>query len=336
MEAMNGEKIVVDVLDSHGRVRWSAAVLLSASARRFTLGRAVTADVVLDDPYVAGLHATIEVAADGSLRASDLGSANGIMLGSHRHHDAQDLSLPEGRLQIGRTRLQLRTAHQVLAPERRDHGLHAGFGRSLPWVAVWGALAWALVIAYLAWLAAPRDTPTAIATGLMGAFAGAGAWIGVWALLSRVMQGVWRWSAHASIFFALAACAFVLDVALDLAWYSFALPAFQWRGPLLGAALLSLLLYLHVGNISTAHRRIATLIAASLPIIVVGTTTWVQLRNQARNPNYIVAPGPLFPPALRVAPSQSADRFFAAAAALRKTAEDNRKATPADEDSGED
>src|SRR5438309_5178461 len=47
-----------------------------------TLGRALTADVVIDEPSLSRLHARLTVDDSGRLTVEDLGSTNGVFINS--------------------------------------------------------------------------------------------------------------------------------------------------------------------------------------------------------------------------------------------------------------
>lgn len=327
-EPVVSEPVVVEVLDSHGRVHARERLSLCADRPSFTVGRSAAADVMLDDPFVAALHVTFDVTPDGLFRATDLGSVNGIIVKAKRHRQAQGLELPDGLVQVGRTHLRLRSPREGLAAEKADHA--AGDSRA-GGIAYSGALVCALFIAYFSWLTAPWDPATEIAISVMKVLPLAGMWIAVWALLSRVLVGEWRWMTHAAILCGVFAVVLVLDLVLDLAWFAFALPQWQWRDSLLLIAAAALALYWHLTNASTMKQRRAALIALLLPAVAIGTTTWTMTRNQNRNVNFIGAGTKVYPPALRMREGGSLDAYFTAAARLRDSADQKRKAMPGED-----
>jgi hypothetical protein len=322
------EPVVVEVLDSHGRVHVRQRLALPADRRSFTVGRSAAADVMLDDPFVAALHVTFDVTPEGLFRATDLGSVNGIVVKAKRHRHAQGLELPDGLVQVGRTHLRLRTVREVLAVEKPDHA--AGDARAGR-IAVSGALACALFIGYYSWLTAPWDPATAIAIRVMMVLPVAGLWIAVWALLSRVIMGEWRWMMHAAILFGVVAGVLALDSVLDLAWFAFALPQSPWRDSLLLIAAAALALFWHLTEASTMKQRRAALVAVLLPAVAVGTTTWANARGQNRNVNFIGPGVKLFPSVLRLREGGTLDAYFTEAARLRDSADQKRKAMPGEE-----
>ena len=73
------EGVLVEVLDQHGHVQQHERIHLTAERRRFTAGRSASADVTLDDPYAAALHASFEVTGDGRILVDDLSAANELV-----------------------------------------------------------------------------------------------------------------------------------------------------------------------------------------------------------------------------------------------------------------
>ncbi len=187
-----GDTVLVDILDSHGRVHLRERVVLTHDKRSFTLGRAVNADVTLDDAHAAALHATVEITPEGKLLVSDNDTVNGIVVAGKRHRGARNIETPDGLVQIGRTRLRLRTAHEPLAPEKPDQLRPASMLHDPAWLAGIGAVAGLAQLGYTTWLGVPRDLLTALVTTLISAVAGACVWVAFWALLSRMLRGEWR------------------------------------------------------------------------------------------------------------------------------------------------
>jgi hypothetical protein len=325
---VSAEALVVEILDGHGRVQARERLRMDADGLSFTVGRSTAADVVLDDPYVAPLHVAIEASADGRVRATDLGSVNGLVVGAQRYRNAHGLDLPGGLVQVGRTRLRVRVPGEKLPPERPDHAAGDAFTAR---VAVSGVLACALCIGYYSWLAAPWDPVTVFAINMIKVLPAAGAWIAVWSLISRVITGEWRWVTHAAILFVVSGAALLLDLAVDVAWFSLALPQWPWRNALIPIATVAVALHWHLTQGSHMRGRTAVLVALVLPVVAVGGTTWGNLREQDRNVNFIGGQLALYPPALRVRGGGTLEDYFAAAARLRQTADARRRDVPGDD-----
>ena len=328
---VTAEPVVVDVLDTHGRLLLRQRLSLAGDRRRFTIGRSVAADVLLDDPHVAPLHAAVDVAPDGTLAVTDLGSVNGVFVGGDRHRGATALPVNDGRLQIGRAQLVIHTAQQALPGEKPDHAFDHVASRPVARVAVGGALFCLAFIIYFAWVGASRDTATLIVIGLAGGVLLAALWIAFWSLLSRVIRGESRWVMHAAILFGVSAVLIALDWMLDLARFAFALREWPLRGNSLMVLMFMLALYLHLTQVWIMPRRTALTLAALLPLFVFGTISWVQYRNESRDVNFIGVREKVFPPVFRLREGRPVERFFEQAADLREQSDSKRREIPSDD-----
>lgn len=330
--------VLIEILDSHGRVQSRERIALSDDKPTFTIGRSVNADVTLDDAHTAALHASVTLTPDNKILARDLGSVNGIVVVGKRHRatsDAQNLELTDGLLQVGRTRLRIRTAHETLAPEKPDQLRPASLLHDPAWIAGIGALAGAAQLIYGNWLDAPRDLATLVVTTLISAVLGASAWIAFWALLSRVILGEWRWLRHAAIFLGIAAIFVAINGLLELGWFMFSLPQWSTHAAWVGAVAFGCALYWHLTQASHITARRAAMVACILPALSGISSQWVLDRNQMQNVNHIGTSLRIYPPALRLGSAGTVDDYFKTAAELREAADKKRKATPADEDDGE-
>ncbi len=329
---MSAETVLIEILGSHGRVQTRERVPLTAEQRTFTIGRSVAADVTLDDAHAAALHATVEITPDGKILATDLGSVNGIVIAGKRHQQAQGLELPDGTLQIGRTHLKIRTTHENLAAEK-PHALQPSSLLGDPaWIAGAGALACGMQLAYSSWLGAPRDLAIVVVTTLISGVLATGAWVAFWALLTRVMQGEWRWLRHAAIILGIAAIFVAIEALLELGWFVFSLPQWSTRTAWLGAIAFACALYLHLMHASNLTARRAALIACILPALSGGVGQWLQARNQMRDVNHIAASLRIYPPSLRLRAAGTTEDYFHSTAALRDAVDKARKAIRADDD----
>lgn len=323
---------LIEILDSHGRVHWRERVALTAEKRQFCIGRAIDTDVTLDDAYAAAHHVEIEVTPDGKLLASDLDTHNGVVIGGKRHHGAKRIEVPDGLLQVGRTRLRIRTTHDTLPQEKADQLRPASVLHNPAWIAGLGAVAGVTQLLYSNWLGAPRDLTSVVVTALISALAAAGVWIAFWALLSRVILGEWRWLRHTAIFLGVAVVFYAVNGLLDLSWFAFSLPHWANRATWAGAIGFACALFLHLINASNVTPKRAALLACIVPVLSGGASLWVQERSQMRDVNYIGTGLRIYPPALRLTGAVTVDNYFATAAQLRGAADKKRKAMPTDED----
>lgn len=71
------------------------------------LGRGAQATIVIDDPSISSTHAELELRSDGTALIRDLGSTNGIFLGSEKVSEA--ILCPGQELSIGNVRVKFDT-----------------------------------------------------------------------------------------------------------------------------------------------------------------------------------------------------------------------------------
>ena len=318
---MSAETILVEIIDGHGRVQSCQRLQLTEISRKLTIGRSIHADVTLDDPYAAGLHAAIEVMPDGRVVVSDLGSVNGVVVAGKRCHGVRDLDLPDNALQVGRTRLRVRTTREALEPERPDQLRPASLLRHPAWIAGIAATASVLQTIYATWLGAPRDLVAAVVTALGLSVGLIAVWVSFWGLLSRVMQGEWRWARHTAIILSVAAAFTALTGAVELGWFAFALPPWSHRSAWLAAIALGCALFLHLTSASPLTRGRAAQIALLIPLLIAAGNQWLQERSQRRNVNYIGEAVRIYPPILRLRASIMVGDYFRNNAALRQAAD---------------
>jgi hypothetical protein len=320
VETVSVGRVVVEALDGYGRVQWRERLALGEGRRSFTIGRSVDADVTLDDPHAAALHASVEITDDGRVLASDLGSVNGLIVCGKRWSNTRGLELSDNTLQIGRTRLRVRTAHERLGPERPYPSAVSPLARAPGWIAAVAGAACASQAVYITWLSAPRDFAMSVVSLLAVVLAVAAGWVGVWGLLSRVMQGEWRWLRHGAICLGVSAAFLAFRAVVDLGGFMLGLPPWGYSYIWLGAAALACALYLHLMHAATLPASRAALVACGIPVLLAAGTHWLQERYQVRDVNYIGASRRIYPPALRLHPSDKLEDYFDRATALRDLA----------------
>jgi hypothetical protein len=188
---------------------------------------------------------------------------------------------------------------------------------------------------YASWLGAPRDLAASIVVRLALSMAVAVAWVALWALLSRVMQGEWRWFRHAAIFLCAAAMFSAVTGMVDLGWFVFALPPWSDRNTWIGAVALGCALYLHLTRASSLPGGRAAQIACILAVLLAGGSQWLQDRYRMRNVNYIGDPEHIYPPSLRLRAADAVEDYFKSIEALRDAA-DGKLAKARVNDTGDD
>ncbi len=323
--------VLVECCDGRGRMQFRERFTTPNGSCRFTIGRSLNADVTVDDEHVAPVHAICVIAPDGAIAVSDNGSLNGFWVGGKRYHNAHEVGLPDGRFQVGRTKIRIRTHQEVLAPERADHFHTAEILRDPRWLASFAALVFSAQYFYSNWIGAPEDYVGTAAAGYIGIMAFAGIWIAVWGLLSRVMQGEWRWLKHSAIALGIVSAAILANGALNLFAYMFFWPDLVLLGWVSGLVALGAILYLHVIHASALNRARAGLLAGACSILLVCGFAWFADRTNSRDVNYIDVGMRLYPPWLRLSSAASVDEYFESLRTLREKSDKRRLEWPPDD-----
>ena len=319
--------MLVDVLGAHHRVRARHRIAGAGGETSCTVGRSAACDVVLDDPFVAAVHARITVDGEGNIAVADLESVNGIEVGGKVVHGGDPVRLNDGVFRVGRTRLRVRTAHEVLPAERADRGetswlslgaelreLEAGFGLS---VAVNEFEVWTTTTQ-------PRELSTALVTTLLALVVLLGLWIALWALASRVAFGESRWVRHAVIVSVLYVVFSLVARVVDVVNGGLGLHLPAAVGPLLVGIAVSVGLSAHLVNASPMRARFAVAIGVAIPAAIIAAMLWTQTRSQNRSPSYIADLDHTLPPALLVRRGVALDAFATELADLRLRADASR------------
>lgn len=319
--------MVVEVLGAHDRVCARHRIAAAGPESECTVGRSAACDVVLDDPFVAAVHARIAVDADGHVVVSDLDTINGVEVGGRRLRGVERVPLADGVFRVGRTRLRVRTAHEIVAPEQADGG-----GR--PWLtpaaeqrALGAAFAVSVAVsAFEVWTrtARPRDLSTALVSMLLGLLAVAGLWVALWALVSRVAFGESRWVRHAVILFIVYAGFSVVGLATHVVNGALGLHLWSSAGTVLVAVAASAALVVHLLNASPMRARTALAVGVTIPAVILVASLWFQARGHARSPSHIADRDHVLPPALVLRRGLTPDALTAAVADLKSRADAKR------------
>ena len=205
-------EIVLEIEGPSGSRTWHR---LSESP--LTIGRSLTSDVILDDPYADGHHARITQDESGALVIEDLGSVNGIRIGGVRGAGRVPVTIGS-ELWLGRTVVRFRDRHEVMArafvddehaaPPQGNPPLNqqspAPPPAGAPLFSGWRALLFAAgaVAAYsvYAWLGSTERSSGGDIFGVATVLALCGAvWAGAWAVASRVSVHRFNFSGHLAV-----------------------------------------------------------------------------------------------------------------------------------------
>jgi hypothetical protein len=240
--------MILEVRDRRGAVTWHRL-----DGVRLSIGRGLSSDIILDDPYADAAHVAIEPDAGGAYVISDLGSLNGTFADGARLAGPQVLK-PGAEVRVGRTTLRLRDANETLPPavsetaQRLPHAVHWALK---PRGGLTVLTVVAVVCSLLGWSGA-TDKSAASATlgaGLLGVFF-VSVWAGGWGLVTRGSDRRFRFLAHlvvASVALLIITASVVLS-----GWLMFYFPGAWLVGEVSGVVILLTLAADVVGHLTVA------------------------------------------------------------------------------------
>lgn len=279
------------------------------------VGRALSADLVLDDGHVAAEHLRIDAPQADHIVVTVLNTINGVRHGKELHPaDAQFAWNGEDELALGRLRVRLRLPGTPIAAEQ---ALPQSRWRS---IGVTTALVSATLatIVLQAWLEATDTAKFAqSAIPLVGGLtAGLFVWAGIWALATKLFTGHPQFWRHVRI-----ACTFsLIEPLVSASGYLLAF-VFSWESLarfnfLLSTPVLAVGVFTHLAVIASQRRRALFATVATVTALGLAATmgsNWLQ-NKRATNQLYLSA---LFPPSWRLAPTVAVDQFVNEAASIR-------------------
>ncbi len=106
--------LILEIRDARGVI-----TLHRLETLPITIGRSLSSDIILDDPYIDARHASICVSESGVVTIGDLGSLNGIRRNGTRE-SGNVVAEPGTEVRIGRTTLRFRDLDEVVAPALAD------------------------------------------------------------------------------------------------------------------------------------------------------------------------------------------------------------------------
>jgi hypothetical protein len=266
--------VILEVLHPGGtRTRHGLAQL------PLTLGRSLSNDLVLDDPYVDASHARLVRDESGVLLLEDLGSINGLMADEGRLRGRIPVR-PGAEVRLGRTMLRFRDPNEPVSPALLDDPS----GRAAPAPAAFVAgvqpqpVRGVAAAARWTWTTAGRLTIVVLAMGVFSLYTWLGnvsrtsgsdlvstmmgfallvsLWAGIWAVASRVTVQRFHFVGHLAVASAVALAALGLTTLTD--WSSFFFPDSGMAAVVsvvISFALLSALVAGHLSLASAMRRR---------------------------------------------------------------------------------
>lgn len=297
-----------DVQARHPVYRWPARA-----------GRGYDADVILDDPFIAPRHISIEPAGDGRFRVSDLQSVNGISLPPAAGRVAQADVGPDDVVRLGRTQIRIRAPSYAVRPESqlratalyRRPAAFAVAAATLLGLTVWGA-----------WVeTTSRDEWASLLFPAVIMCVAVGVWISVWSLVSRTVGGRANFAAHGFVACAVLAASAVADTAFEYLSFGFNERWLDYAGTAVLAALAGYVLYRHLRLNSRAPRKTLGLIAACVVAAGFGIAAGLERAGETRREGMQRYDSALKSPAFLWVPGVTPQAFLAEGEKLRHEAD---------------
>lgn len=284
------------------------------------VGRAYDNDVVLDDPYAAPHHLRLSQTEDGGWLAEDLGSANGLR--AERGKARFDrMPLDEDRIiRVGTTLLRLRSVRYRVAPERID-------SPSMPlWpVAVLLAIGIIGIELVVDWLSEVNEVRFPVyLDGLRWIVLEVLAWVGFWAILSRIFAGHARFERHLVIALSGVFAFSAIDEVLKYVGFAFSVQPVLGYEYLIKWAIAGLVSFCHLQQIAPRRWRLSSSVTAALTILAAGAHT-LAIGEERRNFDPPPIQGQFYPPSLRVIAPETGPAFFDHVEKLREQLDSSRK-----------
>ncbi len=322
---------LIELLDRDGRCLRTVDVLHWP----LTIGRALDNHLVLDDPFAAAQHVTIDIDDQGSVRLRVGATANGVALPGRKLVRGDDVEIARtGTLmQLGASRLRVRLRGETLAAERPLPVMLPHVDARL---LATGAGVFLIALA-THWLGLdPGADATAwlpLAIGLPVALAG---WCGIWALMSKLFQHRFDFMGHLRIVLPWLLALELVDALLPTLAAGLGWPGL-WRLTQPGQALLLILMVrAHLAHMLPLYPRAVGAAVAAVAIAggaVSLTLTHRRTDSFSRAPYMSTLPMPAFNWAATVAPPALVQDLAPLAERLAARV---KKAKQADEEDGTD
>ncbi|AKJ31233.1 FHA domain-containing protein [Caldimonas brevitalea] len=297
------EKVgLIEVLDRDGQVRQALAV----SAWPVRIGRALNNDVVLDDPYVAAHHLTLDHAGPG-LQLTVGETRNGVRRGREVWAAGVTVSRPAGEdWLVGRTRLRVRLPLQALAPELPVPE-PSRWRPALVLGALGGLVGWLGWRQYLQ--SNPGEFLSGFATMLITVVVLMALWSLMWALGSKLFQHRFDYWTHVRIASTGLLASNLLSAVLAVLAFATSWVLLSRLRPVAEAAVIAVAIHAHLCAVLPARRRLLGWVAALMATAAVGTAAALQYQRTGRLTDELYL-STLPPPALRLAPAAPTDDFL--------------------------
>jgi pSer/pThr/pTyr-binding forkhead associated (FHA) protein len=337
--------MILEVLHPSGARTWHRLGDLP-----LTVGRGLTNDLILDDPYVDARHARIALDESGAALIEDLGSLNGLVANDARLEGRVPVQ-PGAEIRVGRTMLRFRDPAEPVSPALVDviaapPSAPAMVSETSPsrsirarvpaivsrWAATTsGRLLVAAVamsaVAIYSWMGSSERSSASEAFFAALAFASTiGLWAGIWAVASRVSVQRFHFVGHVAVASLVTLGALIWTMLAE--WLSFFFPDSSVADLLsggMGFLLLSALVAGHLSLASAIPRKRqwrAGFIVAGTVLVIGGLATLADEDSFTDVPTFS---GVVKPIASNWLPTATVDEFGAVMVKLKEQVDEMAK-----------
>lgn len=306
----------VEVIGRHGEVvsrhpvwRWPSRI-----------GRGYEADVIIDDPFVAPAHVTLDVTPDGRFVVEDLQTVNGMaVLPSSQRRASAEVG-PEDTIRIGHTQLRVRPRSYTVPAERAIRR-GATYRRPLMFM-IAAAIVLVTFILDAFVTVSDNEEKALVAMSVLAVIIGVVVWIAIWSLASRTAGRRANFAAHGVI-----ACAGVLGLEIwttGTGYLAFGLDA-GWVESLSVAgasALFGYVVYRHLRLASRARRQVHATVAATVVVVAFGGGAMLTNLMTAMDLSAQMHSRNLKAPAFLMVPGVSPSSYMAGAEDLKRAVDE--------------
>jgi pSer/pThr/pTyr-binding forkhead associated (FHA) protein len=282
------------------------------------IGRSYDNDLILDDPYIAAQHASVELTESGSLSLRDLSTQNGIVQNGQRE---SIIALDDNIVRLGHTNLRIRNAAFRVEKELADKTSYGWEG----WPpALAGIIMIALSSLISVWIANTEKFSTIsylLATALI--FTIVIVWCGCWAFANRVIGGHTRFGRHLFI----VACAIVFSDLWEHISSIFSY-AFSWEFLSLYSSHIIMVIgagmvFFHLITVNNQHPKRFFKLCLALTLLGSGIILMLNYQRSGKFSDELYM-AQILPPALHLSSDKPVAQFIQVAQSLKEQLDKER------------
>jgi hypothetical protein len=284
--------------------------------RLFTLpaviGRGFDADLMLDDPHVAGHHLRLEADEAGGFMLTDLGTHNGFSLPA-RHHRSQvgATAITNGEtIRLGHSQIRIWRIDSAVSPEVPSR--NAWNPRIWLSSVVWFIVATGLMGTFTWIEATGANRDGAVSMRIMLTAALIVVWSGLWWISSRASDRAGAYLAHLAVAASMVCLIILGQVATSTLFFSFDLHRYglEHASDVVLGACLAAGVYHHLRLVSRKSRPVLVALSLVLVSVLLVPANYISSQSDLEKSGQLEMPATIRPPWMRVAQGVSPEEFL--------------------------